>query len=230
MEKCAFIGNYDKTDLILQVAKILTILNKKVLVIDSTALQKSRYIVPTMTPTQKYITTFEKIDVAVGFENMLVLKQFMGVPEHADLDYDYVLIDVDSPRGYVGYQIAPTDKQYFVTSFDMYSLKRGLQTFIYLKEQVKVTKILFTKDMLPEEDEYLNFLSKKLKIKWNSEIVFFPFELGDQSAIYANQRSSRIRIKGLSVQYVDGIAFIAEDITGEKSGLIRKAVRVLEKN
>ena len=65
MKKIGFIGAYDKTDLIVYVAKILTLLNKKVLVIDSTTNQKVRYIIPTISPAVKYITDFENIDIAV---------------------------------------------------------------------------------------------------------------------------------------------------------------------
>ena len=36
MKKIAFIGSYDKTDFLLYVAKIMTVLGKKVLIIDST--------------------------------------------------------------------------------------------------------------------------------------------------------------------------------------------------
>ncbi len=230
MKKCAFVGSFDKLDLILQVAKALTVLGNKTLVIDATALQKSRYIVPTMTPTQKYITTFENIDVAVGFENLDVLKEHLGLEPNKELEYDYVLLDIDSPRGYLGFKITPEDKHYFITSFDVYSLKRGLQTFLYLKEPTVVTKILFTKDMLTEENDYLDYLSRKLKVKWSNEIIFFPFEIGDQSVIYANQRTSRIRIKGLSTQYIDNMAFIVEDISNLKLAEVKKAIRIMEKN
>lgn len=230
MKKCAFVGSFDKLDLILQVAKALTVLGNKTLVIDATALQKSRYIVPTMTPTQKYITTFENIDVAVGFENLDVLKEHLGLEPSKELEYDYVLLDIDSPRGYLGFKITPEDKHYFITSFDVYSLKRGLQTFLYLKEPTVVTKILFTKDMLTEENDYLDYLSRKLKVKWSNEIIFFPFEIGDQSVIYANQRTSRIRIKGLSTQYIDNMAFIVEDISNLKLAEVKKAIRIMEKN
>ena len=65
MKKIGFIRAYGKTDLIVYIAKILTLLNKKVLVIDSTINQKVRYIVPTISPAAKYITDFENIDVAV---------------------------------------------------------------------------------------------------------------------------------------------------------------------
>lgn len=229
MKKVAFVGSYDKTDMLLYMAKLLTIANKKVIVIDTTALQKSRYIVPTMQPLKKYITTFQAVEVAIGFENFDDIKEYQKENGQVE-EYDYALIDIDSPRGYANFEINPGDKHYFVTSFDMYSLKRGLQVFKSLKTTIKVTKVLFTKDMFASEDEYLNYLSSGLKIKWNSEIVFFPFETDDLNTIYANQRSSRIRIKGLSVQYMDSLVFIIEDFSGIQEKTIRKAVKILEKN
>ncbi len=67
MKKIGFIGAYDKTDLIVYLAKILTVLNQKVLVIDATVNQKARYIVPAINPTTSYVTDFEDIDIAVRF-------------------------------------------------------------------------------------------------------------------------------------------------------------------
>ena len=42
MKKIGFIGAYDKTDLVMYIAKSLTTLGKKVLVIDSTLIRKSK--------------------------------------------------------------------------------------------------------------------------------------------------------------------------------------------
>ena len=84
--------------------------------------------------------------------------------------------------------------------------------------------------MLPAEDDYLNFLSRGLKVKWNSDIVYFPFELGDQNVIFANQRSGKLRIRGLSSQYIDGIGYIASEISGESSGAVKKAIKIFERN
>ncbi len=229
MNKIAFVGSYEKTDMILYMAKILTITNKKVIVVDSTVLQRARYIVPTMQPLKKYITTFQAVDVAVGFESFEEIKEYQKERGESG-EYDYALIDIDSPKGYSNFGVSPADKQYFVTSFDMFCVKRGLQVFKILKTPVKVTKVLFTKDMFAPEDEYLNYLSSGLRIKWNNEVVFFPFETDDQNAIYANQRSSRIRIRGLSVQYMDSIIFMIEDFSGVPEKTIRKAVKILEKN
>ena len=48
MKKVAFIGSYDKSDIIIYIAKIITSLDKKVLVVDATINQKARYIIPAM--------------------------------------------------------------------------------------------------------------------------------------------------------------------------------------
>ena len=65
MKKIGFIGAYDKTDLIIYIAKILTAFDKRVLLIDATDNQKARYIIPAISPAPTYITSFEEIDVAV---------------------------------------------------------------------------------------------------------------------------------------------------------------------
>lgn len=230
MDKIAFIGSYDKADLMIYVAKILTFLNKKVLIVDTTSLQKTRYIIPTMKAEKQYMTTFENIDIAIGFENFEQIKKYAQLDEGTKFDYDYALVNVDSYKGYHNFGIKTEDKKFFVTSFDIYCLRRGLQVFKKIEEPVQVQKVLFSKDMLPEEDQYLNYLSKGLNIIWNEDVLFFPFEIGDQTAIFMNQRSERIQVRGLSSQYMDGILYIAQEITEAKPGDIKKAGKMLERN
>lgn len=233
MEKVAFIGSYDKTDLMIYVAKLLNILGKKVLVVDATALQKTRYIIPKIKAAKQYITTFETIDVAIGFESLEQIKKYKQTSDDEDIEknfnYDIALINVDSYKGYCNFKIKTEDKKFFVTSFDIYCLKRGLQVFKKMEEQIEVQKVIFSKDMLEEEDQYINYLSRGLKIKWKEDIIFFPFENGDQTAIFTNQRSERIQIKGLSGQYIDGLLYITEEVSGAKSGDVKKAIKALER-
>lgn len=227
MEKIAFIGSYDKADMLIYIAKTLTYMKKKVIVIDATALSKTRYIVPTMQSTKQYITTFENVDVAIGFENFEQIKAYNSLSKTDTLDYDYALIDIDSYRAYYYFGIKTEDKKFFVTSFDLYNLRRGLQVFKKLTESVGVKRVLFTKEMDPKEDQYLSFLSKKLPIKWDSDVVYFPFDTSDLNAIYSNQRSGRIQLKGLSTAYIDGIEYLVEVISGSSQGEVRKAIKKL---
>lgn len=227
MEKIAFIGSYDKADMLVCIAKILTTMKKKVIVIDATALSKTRYIIPTMQASKQYITTFENVDVAIGFESFDQIKAYNSLSKTDELDYDYALIDIDSYRGYYYFGIKTEDKKLFVTSFDLYNLRRGLQVFRKLTQPVMVKRVIFTKDMDPKEEEYLNYLSKNLPVKWDPDVVYFPFETSDLNAIYSNQRSGRIQLKGLSATYVDGIEYIVEEISGASQGEVRKALKKL---
>ena len=68
-----------------------------------------------------------------------------------------------------------------------------------------------------------------MNVKWVEDIIFFSFENGDQSAIFANQRSERIQVRGLSSQYIDGILYITEEISGAKQSEVKKAIKILER-
>ena len=230
MRKIGFIGAYDKTDLIRNVAKILTATKKKVLIVDATILQKSRYIVPVINPTKMYVTEYEDIDVAIGFSNFGDIKKYLGTPVEEELDYDIVFVDTDNIQGYMQFDLQDAEKRYFVTSFDLYSLKKGLETLTGLENMTSLTKVYFSKDMLKEDDDYLNYLSKEYKIIWEEEKIYFPIENGDLSVIYENQRLAKVGFRKLSIQYKDGLAYIAEQILGNGSdGEIRRAIKAIEK-
>lgn len=227
MEKIGFIGGYDKTDLIIYTAKVLMELGKKVLILDTTQKQKTRYIVPAINPTISYITEFQKIDVAVGFESFEAVGAYLG-ESYEELSYDYVLIDLDSVEkaGKIG--LAITDKTYFVTAFDLYSLKKGVEILSDFKETLKLTKVYFSRTCYSEDDEYLEFLALGKKVVWEEEIIYFPLENGDETAIAENQRLGKIKFKNLSADYKEGIVAITSNILGERAREIKNLIKNLE--
>ena len=230
MKRIGFIGGYDKTDLIIYVAKILTVLGNRVLIIDATVSQKARYIVPVISPTLMYVTEYEDMDIAVGFKNEEDIKRYLGISEDLDSEYDVIFVDTDNSEGFEEFHLEEANKNYFVTSFDVYSLKKGLEALSGVKNAITLTKVLFSKDMLKEEDDYLNFLSLGYKVIWNDYRVYFPIENGDLSVIHENQRVSKVKFRKLSVQYKDGLAYLAEEILGDASeSKVRRAIKTIEK-
>lgn len=230
MKKVGFIGAYDKIDLIMYIAKIITSLGKKVLIVDSTVNQKARYIVPVINPTLKYVTDFEEIDIAVGFTDERDIKRYLGISEEQEMEYDIMFVDTDNVDGFKNYNLEEDQKNYFVTSFDNYSLKKGLEILSELKEVVSLTKILFSQEIIKEDDDYLNFLSLGYKVVWNEYRIYFPMENGDLSVIYENQRLAKIKFKKLSVQYKDGLAYLTNEILGDVSETeVRKAIKIIER-
>ena len=229
MKKIGFVGAYDKTDMLLNIAKILTTMQNKVLIVDSTINQKARYVVPAINPTISYITSFEDIDVAIGFKNIEEIKRYIGTSSN-DLTYDIILVDCDTEERIEEFQLENAEKNYFVTSFDIYSLKRGIEILMSLRNGLNLTKILFAKEILKEDDDYLNFLALGCKINWDQERIYFPIENGDLIAIAENQRVQKIKFKKLSVQYKDSLGFIVQQILDLKSDSnIRKTIKILER-
>ena len=229
MKKYVFIGAYDKTDMLVYIAKILTLMNKKVLIIDTTLLKKSRYIVPTMVQEKQYITNYEEIDLAIGFESFEEIEKYQEKTIGKKLDYDIVLLDIDRAISYKQFKITSEDRHYLVTSFDVYNVKRAVQVLSHIEKNALVTRIYCTNKMLQEEDEYLRFLAARLNINWDEKnVIYFPFETDDLDAIYVNQRSGRIQMKGLSRTFIDAILYLVEDISSESNNNVRKAFRKLE--
>ena len=212
MKKIGFIGAYDKTDIILNIAKVLTLAGKDVLVVDNTITQKCKYVVPVINPTKTYVTSYEEIDVAVGFSSIDNLKQYLGLEENENLEYDYMLVDTDSFEGVANFGLQGAERDYFVTGFDAYSLKKGIEILSQLGVPTHVTRIFFSKDMLKEEEDYFDYLALGIKAIWNEEKLYFLLENGDLPAIIENQRLSKIRLRNMSNEYRENIAFLVNDI------------------
>ena len=223
MKKVGFIGAFNKSDMILYVGKMLSIAKKSVLIIDTTIEQRAKYIVPAINPTISYVTNLENIDIAVGFTNINEISNYLDKKE---LDYDFVLIDIDSNQAFENFQMLNAYKNYFVTSFDLYSIKRGLEVLEQLQQPINLTKIIFSKEMLDEENEYLDYLSLGYKVNWNSYRIYFPLEKGDKTAIIDNQRLNRIRFKNLTTQYKESLMYIVEELVGESE--VNNFIRALK--
>ena len=220
MKKIGFIGAYDKTNILIYLSKIFVESGLKVLIMDTTILQKARYTVPSIAPSRCYITSYEGIDVAIGFETIEEIKHYSGVQE---LDYDFILIDIDQNETLKLLDMKNADENYFITGFDDYTLRRGLEIIGKDEQKIKMRKILVSKHMEKTEEEYLNFLSFYYAVEWIKGKIYFPFEAGDESIIIDNQRAARISFKELSMVYKDGLIQLVELIAPEiKLGTVKK--------
>ena len=228
MEKIGFIGAYDKTDIIIYMAKILAVLGKRVLVVDSTVNQKAKYVVPVINPTKAYVTQYENFDVSVGFKNFDDIASYLGVERVGNL-YDVALLDIDESKTFNDFEMRSATKNYFVTSFDLFSLKKGLEVLTGLEETLKMTKVLFSKNADEEENEYLNFLSLNYKVMWDDEIIYFPIDRGDLSAIIENQRLSSIKFKNFTEEFMAGFSILAQEIAGIGLNELNKVFKIIEK-
>ena len=225
MKQVGFVGAFDKTDLIIYIAKILTVLGKRVLIADTTITQKAKYVVPALNPTLSYITEFEEIDIAVGFKNVEAIANYTNRSIET-LEYDYLLLDIDSAESAMNFRIDRSVQNFFVTSFDTYDIRRGVEILGQFQNPIKMTKVLFSKEVSKEDDEYLNYLSLGAKVMWEDDRIYFPLEMGDKTAIINNQKVAKVRFENLTSMYKDGMEFIIAKIDQAFQGPnIRKIIK-----
>lgn len=230
MKNIGFIGAFDKLDLLLYISKILTMLGKKVVIIDTTLEQKSKYIVPVINPTKSYITRFENIDIAIGFENYQEIERYIGQTENKKMSYDYALVSIDTIEGFENFYNQYTIKNYFVTSFELYSIRKGLEAISKIKQPIELTKLVFSTEINQEDDYYLEYIALGYKIKWNETVINFPYETRDLEVMIENQKMNKIRMKNLSQAYRDSLEYLITDIIPDINITnLRKTMKNIEK-
>ena len=228
MEKINFIGAYDKTDSIMYIAKILTEMKKKVIIVDATITQKTKYVIPTIDNRSEYIANYANIDFAIGFTNYNDIITYLGMPQSAAFTYDYMLIDIDNSDLLNNFDVYSSKKNYFVTSFDLYALKKGVEVLKRLSLPVEIMKVYFSNLMSQSEDDYFNYIATGCRVKWNQDKIYFPLLNEDLDVIKENQRLSKIRFKGLSNEYKTSLMEWTQDICGDSNG-VKKACRQIER-
>ena len=228
MKTIGFIGAYDKTDSIMYIAKILTEMKKKVIIVDATITQKTKYVIPTIDNRSEYIANYANIDFAIGFTNYNDIKTYLGMPQSAAFTYDYMLIDIDNSDLLNNFDVYSSKKNYFVTSFDLYALKKGVEVLKRLSLPVEIMKVYFSNLMSQSEDDYFNYIATGCRVKWNQDKIYFPLLNEDLDVIKENQRLSKIRFKGLSNEYKTSLMEWTQDICGDSNG-VKKACRQIER-
>lgn len=230
MRKVGFIGAYDKANLIMCVAKILSMKNKRVLIIDTTAEQKFKYIVPTLEPTMTYITTWEDIDIAVGFKKIEQVHNYIGTSEEG-WEYDFILMNIDDPITMSDMRVEENDINCFVTAMDLYSIKKGIEIFKNIERPMRLVKIIFSREMTEEDNQYIDYLAMEAQMQWEQTQIFFPLILDDKYTEMDNQLIYRLGLRTMSSLYKDSLAVLTAVSSGNeiKEQEAKRMIRVLER-
>ncbi len=225
MEQIGFIGALDKKDLLLNIAKILIILRKNVLIVDATIVQRLRYIVPDVSngKSRTYISEYQGIDVAVGFMNLNGVAQYIG----QNLSYDYVLIDTDNIQTLNSFALPRFEKNFFVTSYDQYELQKGMEIFKFIQVPMELYKVIVSSNLEKKEEDYLDYLISQTNSKWKSEKVLFSDSDQDRKVTLENQLTKEIKFKRYSSLYKDCLEYITKIIAGDNlhQGEIKQIIK-----
>ena len=238
MRTINFVGQSDKTDLMLYIAKLVKAMNKKVLYIDSKTTQKCRYIVPAIKYEEEYITTFEEIDIAVGFESHEAIVSYLNENGEDFNQYDYVFIDVNSNEMCELFNVQNPNTIFVITSYDKYDMFKSIgilekmcgQENEYMKD-AKVQRIYKYSFLNTADEKYINYsFDSKEDIKYAEKNIYIPLDEGDNSIIIQNQYSEKIKLKELSKDYKKGLISILQVIMPDENiNVITKTFKNVER-
>lgn len=226
LEQIAFIGTYDKKDLILNVAKVLTECGLKVLVVDATLMQRLRYIVPKISNNSiTYISEYLGIDVALGFINLSGIMQYLG--NMNNIPYDYVMIDTDNIQTMNSFVIDKSKKIYVVTSYEQYELRRTIELLKYYNHQIEVTKVVISADLENKQEEYFNKLLSETPVKLDRNVIEYADTTQDRKVTLQNQLIGDLSFNHYSSTYKDSLEYHTSLIAEGRveQSFIRRVIR-----
>lgn len=225
MKQVVFIGDYDKTDFLFYVCKLLG-MNHTVLLADMTGSGRYRYAYPKLDIDQN-VQQYDNFDVTESLDKVAELEGRVDLSS-----YDYVIIDADNPAR-VG-EVVASDTFYLVTTYEnpvmqgnQLLLESLVQSLPEERRPLPMTKVICESNGTFTED-YLVQLYDHLPIYWEESLIYL-LEEGNISRKIHNQFSNTLQLKKLSSEYKNVIKSVVESIleldSGQINALWKKAER-----
>lgn len=205
MKKVVFFGAPDKSHLLLVLGKLLTALERKVLIVDSTLAQSMQGYMPQVEFGYS-LREFEGIDVATGLLTSAQLERSIRqtVDEAA---YDVMLLDTDHTEFVKGRELPGYDKRVWCSNYS----RLGMQINASLMQRLCLHEaegqpLTFYKLITPTlptaiPESYIDSLLPQQTVRWEETVFRFPLDERNLSVELDNQHHGRIDIRRLSGTY-----------------------------
>lgn len=227
MQVIGLIGYVDKYDFVLNLAKTINVMDRAVLVVDGTIDKKMKYIVPALDNLgSAYITQYNNIDFAVGFESLHDIENYMCEQSINIGLYDYILIDIDSAKTYEFFRNRGFDKMYFFVDTGVLSVNKNKEIMkaikVYNQSETKLelTKVTYKAYLSRAAEDYINTQIGEYEITWKEREYEIPNEEQDKMVNIDSQFSGIINLRKHSKPFVSAIADmtseILEDVTSKE--------------
>lgn len=218
------IGYVNKSDFIINLAKVLTIMEKRVLVIDATIENRLKYTLPTIeNDKQAYITSFDEVDYAVGFAANEEITKYLSYDENQIPAYDYILMDIDNALSLEKFKVDTLNSIYLFMEYRNMSIQRNveiLKAIINLKsieKEIPITKVLYRTYLTRVSEKYYESKIEDLNIQWTAEPYEFAYEDQDRIADIESEQSGYVQISKHTREFQDVIINMSKDIIGNTS-------------
>ncbi|MDQ0271212.1 hypothetical protein [Cytobacillus purgationiresistens] len=228
MKKILFLGNKDKSDLVLYTALIMEKSGYKPLIVDTSFDNKYFHAYAECDDKQTYYDFFG-VDIAAASSPKL-LESVTGKSENELNDYDFILVDIESTASISKW--SGFEHRYYIGNQKKVTLKRDsalLMQFIEkYPDEKEFQKVLFS--VYPDLDEdYLDELIK-YKVKWIPDTYDIPYDEFNIVNKINMQFNMKPMFKKVSTDYKNVLAAIYTDLTGHHEKDMKHALNQLKRS
>jgi len=228
-----FIGYVDKSEFLINLAKVMHIMRKRVLVVDGTSEHRIKYTIPTFdVAAEETITNFDGTDFAVGFKSIEAIKNYICTKTSIADDYDYVLVDIDNKESYENFKDENISKYFFFIEHSAMSLIRNEELIRYMTEsrppedKLELIKIVFKNYISRASQKYFEARLMEMNVKWQEAEYELIYNEQDKIAALESELSGYIEFSRHTKQYMSLVTDIASEILeGIMAGEIRKNIK-----
>lgn len=231
MQIIGLIGYVDKHDFTMNMAKVLEVMDKSVLVIDATYDKKLKYIVPAIDASaDAYISKYSDIDFAVGFEDFSSLEKYMREHEVELEKYDYVLFDIDSADMYKKFKSKEFNRKYMFIDSNVLSVAKNKELVKTMREEmqddeIKFTKVLYKAYLSRASEEYLENQIALYNVSWHEESYEIMIDDQDKIVDIDSQFCGTIQIRKHTKLYLYVVAEMIGKLLDEDPKNIIKQIK-----
>lgn len=228
------VGYVNKTEYIINLAKVLSITGKSVLVIDGTVEERLRYSIPAFNNSEKeYLVHFDTVDYALGFRSIESIKEYICKKTSNADSYDIILIDIDNVEAYEDFRQENFSKTFFFIEYSNISIAKNeellkvISSYEALERKPVLTRVIFQQYASRASEKYFEDKILSYEVDWNETSYELQYFDQDRIADIEFEQSGYIDMNRHTRQFINLVTDMASDIIGDvQSGEIRKMVKM----
>lgn len=217
------VGYVNKTELVINLAKALSIVGKTVLVIDGTFEERFRYTIPAFNDSQKeYLVNFDGVDYALGFSSIESIKEYICTKTSDADSYDIILIDIDNVNSYTNFrQEEEFSRTFFFMEYTNISFAKNIELLKTIASSMEdgrkpvMTQVMYRQYITRISEKYFNNIISEYQVDWNERYYELPFLDQDRIADIEMQQSGYIDFNRHTKQFISMVTDMAADIVGD---------------
>lgn len=228
------LGYVNKVEYVINLAKVLNIMGKSVLVIDGTVEERYRYSIPAFNETkEEYLVHFDGIDFALGFRSINGIKEYICKKTSSAENYDIIIIDIDNVKGYEDYRQEKFFKTYFFVEYLNISLAKNdeilkeMTCFEPIDREPILSRVIFKQYVTRASNKYFESKILGYPVEWSEEMYELAYMDQDRMADAEFEQSGYIDMNRHTKQYLALVTDMAANIIGDvQAGDVRRTIKM----